>query len=190
MTLGSFQLLTLLALTAGAKEPYGAVLAHPPFATYYTCSEHSAALDFSLGDALGADCVVQAFPADEQRFWLRSFTGDGSRNEDWHGWRKAVLSPCDCEVLSIHINEITNTPGTMTPGRASSVILERADGTRFVVAHIREPMVAAGATVAAGQALALVGNNGYSRHPHIHLGAWRGDQPLQLRFDLTKMADQ
>lgn len=185
-------LLIVLILPAMARSDsqIAAVLAHPPFQTYYTCSEHSANLDFGLGDALGADCVVQKFPENTDRYWLKSHTGDGSRNEDWYGWRETVLSPCDCAVTDVHLNETTNTPGKMTPGRASSIQLEREDGTRFVVAHIREPEVDVGEMVKVGQPLARVGNNGYSRHPHIHLGAWKGDQPLQIRFDLSQKSVQ
>ena len=167
-----------------------AALAHPPFGTYYSCIEHAASLDFGLGDALGADCVVLAFPEDTDLFWLKSHSGDGSRNEDWYGWRRAILAPCDCTVVDIHINEITNEPGKMTPGRASSLKLESQDGTMFSVAHVREVEVEVGERVRAGQPIARVGNNGYSRHPHVHIGAWKGDKPLQIRFDLTKVADQ
>lgn len=183
-------LFVVLPGLAASDSQITSVLAHPPFATYYSCIEHAASLDFGPGDALGADCIVQAFPEDKERFWLRSHRGDGSSNEDWYGWRKEVLSPCDCTVVEIHVNDTTNMPGQMTPGKASSVKLERPDGTMFTVAHVREIEVEAGEQVRAGQAIARVGNNGYSRHPHVHIGAWKGDQPFQIRFDLSKMADQ
>ena len=32
--------------------------------------------------------------------------------------------------------------------------------------------------------------NGYSRFPHLHVGAWIGDSPLQIRFDLAAMGRQ
>ena len=180
-------LFTLPAIALTDSETV-AVVAHPPFATYYTCSEHSANLDLGPGDALGSDCVVQEFPEETDRYWLRSHVGDGTRNEDWYGWRERVLSPCDCIVSDVHVNKITNTPGKMTPGRASSVQLRREDGVNFVIAHVREIDVAVGDSVQYGQPLARVGNNGYSRHPHIHLGAWKEDEPLQVRFDLRHKA--
>ena len=37
-----------------------------------------------------------------------------------------------------------------------------------------------GDRVHAGQAVALVGDNGYARMPHIHIGAWRGKTPYQI----------
>ncbi|RCW42433.1 M23 family metallopeptidase [Paenibacillus prosopidis] len=47
-----------------------------------------------------------------------------------------------------------------------------------------------GDNVKAGDIVAKVGNNGYSRHPHIHVGAWKGNIPLQIRFDLKSMGSQ
>jgi len=34
-----------------------------------------------------------------------------------------------------------------------------------------------------GQVIAQVGNNGRSHHPHIHVGAYKDTEPLQIRFD-------
>ena len=62
----------------------------------------------------------------------------------------------------------------MGTGMASFVIIARADGLSVLVAHLDEPTVGVGASVTAGQTIGLVGNNGQSRHPHIHIGAWRG----------------
>ena len=47
-----------------------------------------------------------------------------------------------------------------------------------------------GCMCTSGQVVAKVGNNGYSRHPHIHIGAWKGNEPLQIRFDLRAMGKQ
>ena len=47
-----------------------------------------------------------------------------------------------------------------------------------------------GDTVKAGDIVAKVGNNGFSRNPHIHVGAWKGNTPLQIRFDLKTMGIQ
>lgn len=38
--------------------------------------------------------------------------------------------------------------------------------------------------VEAGQIIAKCGNNGTSWNPHIHVGAWKGNQPLQIIVDL------
>ena len=78
----------------------------------------------------------------------------------------------------------------MIPGRATSVTFRRTDGTHVVYAHLREIKVSEGQIVEAGEPVGKVGNNGYSRHPHVHIGAWKGEEPLQIRFDQYKMAPQ
>ena len=35
--------------------------------------------------------------------------------------------------------------------------------------------------------LAYVGNNGFCRNPHIHIGAYRGGKPLMIGFDANKV---
>ena len=47
--------------------------------------------------------------------------------------------------------------------------------------------VKVGDTVKAGDIVAKVGNNGTSFMPHIHIGAWKDKEPLQISFDLKKM---
>ena len=112
------------------------------------------------------------------------YRGDGSRNEDWYGWGRDVLSPCSCEVVKVTLNELTNEPGITGEPPATFVVLRRADEVHFLLAHLDELEVEEGAQVAPGRKLGVVGNNGYSRTPHIHIGAWRGETPLQIRFDL------
>lgn len=57
------------------------------------------------------------------------------------------------------------------------------------VARVANIRVKAGDQVTAGQPMAKVGNNGMSRHPHIHIGAWKGEEAMQIRFDLAAMAE-
>jgi len=49
--------------------------------------------------------------------------------------------------------------------------------------HFDKPRVHVGEQIAAGRVIARMGNNGLSSHPHIHIGAYRGTEPLQIRFD-------
>jgi murein DD-endopeptidase MepM/ murein hydrolase activator NlpD len=182
-------LLGSLALAWPARaEPLPVVLAHPPFRSLYSCTEHWAGQFQYPGDALGTDCVVQHLVTEDGRTWLRGYRGDGARNEDWYGFGAEVLSPCTGVVERVTTNPVVNLPGAMGDAPASLVVLRQADGTRFMVAHVQDPEVQPGEAVEAGQTLARVGNNGYSRHPHIHLGAWIGETPLQIRFDQTRMA--
>lgn len=93
----------------------------------------------------------------------RAYVNDGFSNEDWFGFDKDVLSPCDCTVEKIHINSITNEPGMIQrQRRGCSEKRHRCS---------------------------QVGSNGYSRNPHIHIGAWNADgTPLQIRFDQNTRA--
>lgn len=162
-------------------------LAHPIFSMSYKCAEHAAGELPYLGDALGQDCVPEEFVKRDGRAFMRAYKSDGLTNEDWYGWNQDVLSPCDCEIVSIHINPVTNQPGVMGKPPASSITLQTKDGTLIVLAHIQSPLVKKGAKVKAGQILAKVGNNGMCRNPHIHIGAWREKQPLQIRWDQSKI---
>jgi Peptidase family M23 len=170
------------ARTANAEE-IEAVLAHPIYAGFYVCSEHVQGQFDSLGDALGTDCLAAKLVNENDRTWLRTYRGQGLRNEDWFSWRAQVLSPCDCVVTGLSLNKVTNEPGRMGTPPASMIRLTRDDGVTFVLAHIQEPGVKMGDRVTAGQAIARAGNNGYARNPHVHVGAWRDRTPLQIRWD-------
>ncbi len=162
-------------------------LAHPLFLESYSCSEHAAGELPYLGDDLGQDCMIESFVKKDGRAFMRAFATDGLTNEDWYGWNKVVLSPCDCTVTSVEINPVTNVPGQTGKPPASSIELRTADGISLVIAHIQSPLVKKGAEVKSGQPVAHVGNNGYSRVPHIHIGAWRERDGLQIRWDQKKI---
>jgi len=160
-------------------------LAQPIFEAYYACGEHrEGELDYT-GDALGSDCTIQKLEEIDGRSFARAYQGDGSANEDWYGWGQDVLSPCAGEVVKVTLNEITNVPGVLGEPPATFVVVKREDGVHFLLAHLAELTVEAGDRVTAGQKLGVVGNNGYGRNPHVHIGAWHDETPLQIRFDLS-----
>ena len=77
----------------------------------------------------------------------------------------------------------------MTPGRASSITFKTTEGHSVLLAHLQGVSVKEGDTVKRGVVVAKVGNNGYSRNPHIHIGAWDDEgTPLQIRFDQSTLA--
>ena len=160
-----------------------AVLVHPIYKETFQCTEHYEGQLKGLGDELGTDCTVAELVTDQDRTWLRAYRGDGRKNEDWFGWRAEVLSPCDCTVGKIQVNPVTNQPGALGEPPASWILLTQDDGVNFMLGHVQELQVKVGDRVAAGQVIAHVGNNGYARGPHIHIGAWRDKQPLQIRWD-------
>lgn len=161
------------------------VAIHPVTAGAVTCTDHAAfeGDPVMLGDALGRDCTVVRHDAGPAGRFARAYAGDGTSNEDWFGWGEPLLAPFDGVVEKVYRNPVTNRPGEPGEPPASHIVFARADGLRVVYAHVRDPLVEVGDTVGAGQPVARIGNNGFGYMPHVHVGAWRGDQPLQLRFD-------
>lgn len=174
--------------TVSPAVEISSVLAHPIFGEMYSCSEHWLGALHDLGDALGTDCFIEELVTVDGRTWMRAYQHDGRENADWYGWHKDVLSPCTCQVVKINVNPVVNRPGVMGQGRPSFVALKRDDGVFFLLAHVTDIRVTVGVRVERGQAIARVGNNGQSRQPHIHIGAWKGKEPLQIRFDQAAMA--
>ncbi|HVJ38051.1 MAG TPA: M23 family metallopeptidase [Stenotrophomonas sp.] len=167
-----------------------AVLVPPIFHDTFECSEHYEGQLKGLGDELGTDCMVADLVTDRGRTWLRTYRGDGRKNEDWFGWRAEVLSPCECTVAKININGVTNPPGALGKPPASWIQLTRDDGVNFMLAHVEDLQVEVGDRLSTGQIIARVGNNGYARAPHIHIGAWRGTQAMQIRWDQRYFGDE
>lgn len=171
--------------TDSPKPTIESVSIHPLFSADYMCAEHWEGQLKYPGDDLGSDCVVfGGLPADGKSGFMKPFKTNGVANEDWFGWLEPVLVPFDSVVERIHINPVINKPGEMGKPPASFVMFKRDDGTRVIVAHVTEISVKTGDQVTAGKPFAKVGNNGYSRSPHIHVGAWRDKTPLQIKFDL------
>jgi hypothetical protein len=176
-----------------------AFVIHPPVAARFQCSEHALGDPEHVPDALGADCVVVRRDGGPNGNLLSLYSGDGTRNEDWHGWREPLLAPCDGVVLIVSLNPESAIPGAFGPGRSSAMafrcgIQEDRDAVQVAYIHVREVVVNEGDTVQAGQPVARIGNNGNSFHPHVHVGAFRGQLfsdnavPLQIRIDLAAMA--
>ena len=164
-----------------------AVLIHPPYAESYSCMEHWQGQLPYLGDSLGSDCTIGRLVEKDGRLWVRTYQNSGLENEDWYGYGAAVLAPCDCTIEKIRVNPVENPPGTLGRPPASSISFQTSDGTIILIAHVKDIRVSEGEIVRAGDIVAAVGNNGYSRQPHLHIGAWRGETALQIRFDQTRM---
>lgn len=183
---------------AAQTDTIEAALVHPPVAARFQCSEHALGSEDHVPDALGADCVVVRRTGGPAGNLNSLYSGDGSRNEDWHGWREPLLAPCDGRVMIVSINPNTTQPGTFGPGRSSAILFRCGpdsdpDPIQVALIHVREPVVSEGDRVKAGTVVARIGNNGSSFNPHVHVGAFRGDLfsddavPLQIRFDLAAL---
>lgn len=169
--------------TAPIEEVQIAPLFHQPF----VCVEHPEGQLPYIGDALGTDCMVVGGEVSSSGGFYRLFKGDGSKNEDWYGWHAEVHAPFDGVVARVADNPVTNQPGHMGRPPAAMIAFRRADGIIVLYAHVTEARVKVGDKVTAGQVIAIDGNNGMARSPHIHVGAFKGDQPLQIRWDLRAM---
>jgi hypothetical protein len=173
-----------------AREPstIREVTLAPVFAEPFACSEHAEGQLDRAGDALGTDCIIVGGLQGDGGF-ERMYRTDGSENADWYGWHAEVRAPVSGIIKFVYINPATNKPGTMGRPPASMIEIERADGTNVVLAHIVDARVSIGDAVKAGDVIALVGNNGMARNPHIHLGAFKGRLPMQIRWDLRAMGN-
>lgn len=178
---------TALGCTTASSAEISSVLVHPIFRETYACSEHWQGNLKGLGDELGTDCWIQRRVEIKGRTWWRAHANSGFRNEDWYGWGKDVLSPCTCEVVRLNVNPVVNRPGVIGKPPASFIVLKREDGVFFLLAHVEKIRVQVGDKLESGQIVAQVGNNGYCRHPHVHIGAWKGEEALQIRFDQVSM---
>ena len=176
------------------------VLIHPPIEATgngldLSTREHTYRSQLRLVDQLARDFTLQKVEDDGIARDYKRGTG-GKENEDWYGWRADVLAPFESTVTRVVEPDTVNTPGTMNRQAQPGLIVFEDEEENITVgyAHIREPEVEKGETVEAGEVVAKVGNNGNSRAPHVHVGAWAGDpdllgaktgaEPLQIQVDL------
>jgi len=103
----------------------------------------------------------------------RTHTGEGTRLEDYHGYRKPVLAPVRGRVVQL-VDDLPDSP----PGSADHannwgnlVILQDPRGFFVELSHFAEKSlrVQRGDWVERGAVLGLCGNSGYSPQPHIHV---------------------
>lgn len=178
----------LLALSAPGQvandAPTGAIEIAPLFYLRFACMEHVNGELNDLGDALGSDCLVVGGVGGPNGF-LRFYKTDGTTNEDWYGWHVEVHAPFNGVVIEVQANRATNTPGTPGQPPPNYIKFKRTDGVVVVYAHLDDIKVHHGDHVKAGQVVALCGNNGSARNPHVHVGAYLEKQPLQIRWDLA-----
>lgn len=155
----------------------------PVFKQAFITSEHPAGELQTMGDALGRDFVGVKFIDG----FLRTFVNDGKRNEDWFGYMLDVFTPCDALVERVNIVNSENNPGTHINKPAGSVTFLCENGIRIAYAHLTNITVQPNDKVLRGQPFAKCGNNGTSWSPHIHVGAWKDQQPLQIQVDLNEL---
>ena len=166
------------------------MLLGPIFTEPYYCVEHYfGQLDYA-GDALGTDCMVGGGLSGATGF-MSPYRTNGKTNADWYGWHAEVLAPVDGVVIGVLAKPDDNVPGTMGKPPAAMLQFRTDDGVIVVLGHVTAIRVKQGQRVARGQVVALDGNNGMARAPHIHVGAYveATAEPLQIRWDQRAMAE-
>ncbi len=146
--------------------------------------EHTYRPKYRKGDQLARDFIVMRMGDDRI---MRPFQPEtsGERNEDWYSWREDVLAPFDGTVTRVQDPDSTNQPGSLNKeARPGKIRFEDEDGVVISFVHVREIVVTEGQRVQAGEVVAKVGNNGSSIAPHLHVGAWKENTPLQIQRHL------
>ena len=169
---------------AADDTPIRAVELAPLFYQRFACTEHVNGELSDLGDALGSDCLVLGGMGSSNGM-IRLYKTNGAENEDWYSWHVDVHAPFDGVVTEIGVNRITNTPGNAGKPPPGYIKFQRADGVVVVYAHLDDMRVHQGDHVRVGQVVAVDGNNGTAKNPHVHVGAYSGNKPLQIRWDLA-----
>jgi murein DD-endopeptidase MepM/ murein hydrolase activator NlpD len=122
----------------------------------------------------------------------RSFTGDGSRNEDYYAFGREVLAPGDGVVIDAGDGADDNPPGTRRPEQplGNYVVISHENGEHSLLAHLKKGSVRVrvGDRVARGDVLGLCGNSGNTTEPHIHYHLQTTPKPfagegLPVRFE-------
>lgn len=156
----------------------------PLFYQRFACTEHVNGELHDLGDALGSDCLVLGGVGSPSGF-LRFYKQDGAKNEEWYGWHAEVHAPFTGLVIKVVTNRKTNIPGAPGQNPPGYIEFKRADGVVVVYAHLANIRVHQGDHVTVGQVVGLCGNNGSAKMPHVHVGAYVRNKPLQIRWDLA-----
>jgi hypothetical protein len=114
-------------------------------------------------------------------------------NEAYRIWRQVLHAPCAGRVVHVVSDVADNDAfGANRPyGVGNHVVLRATGDTHVVLGHLARGSVtvAVGQDVAAGDAIGLVGNSGWTERPHLHMQAmhaadgdwWHGD-PLPISF--------
>lgn len=121
----------------------------------------------------------------------RPWRGNGRDAAANYAWDAPVYAPDEGVVVEARGDLPDNPVGVKDEVnlRGNYVLLERADGTLILLAHLRQGSlrVRVGDRVGAGQLLGRVGNSGRSSEPHLHLGVMRpeGGRLVGVPFGLA-----
>lgn len=107
------------------------------------------------------------------------YTGDGSQNEQYGIWKRAILAPSAGTVIEAVDGIRDNTPKQMNSYMVmgNMIILHHTDEVYSVLCHLScgSVSVRPGDHVDTGRRIALCGNSGRSSEPHLHFHAQSTD---------------
>jgi len=102
----------------------------------------------------------------------KSYKTNGRTNEDYYAFGKALIAPCNGEVVLVVDGIKDNTPGEMNPVYVpgNTVIIKTVNNEYLFFAHFKQHsiQVKQGQKVKQGDLLGLCGNSGNSSEPHLH----------------------
>ncbi|MGD6993124.1 M23 family metallopeptidase [Sutcliffiella horikoshii] len=158
---------------------------YPVFNQAFYSREHAEGEYELLGDALGRDFIIEKLVDG----FLKSYKGSGTENADWFTYGADVFAPCNAIVQNVHINPNENVPRKVNQNPSSSVLFRTKDNVYILYGHLIDIKVDVNDRVKVGQVIGKCGNNGMSRFPHVHVGAWKDNKPLQISVDLQALGD-
>jgi urea transporter len=112
---------------------------------------------------------------------MKSFTGKGTRCENYHCYNKPVLAPADGVVEEI-IDQIEDNEigkSDMINNWGNTIIIRHLPGLYTQLSHLRKGSfkVAKGDHVKCGDIVANCGNSGRSPQPHLHFQVQASPKP-------------
>ena len=106
------------------------------------------------------------------------------RNEDFQGFKKEILSPCEGVVLRQYkdlSNNLLDQPKSHAiPG--NHIHIQCKNGLTIALENLGEHQMELGQKVLLGQVVAKVGNTGLSHYPHLHIHVLKEGRPIPFRI--------
>jgi len=114
------------------------------------------------------------------RLGMQAANPFSNRSSEYAIFGATLLSPCDGIILRAHDGEEDLSAGEIPQvNTAGNFILIRHGQYKILLGHLKKGSVrvAVGEQVAAGQAIAQIGNSGMSTMPHLHMSVATGGAP-------------
>ncbi len=131
-----------------------------------------------LGDRDGVDYMP--IGKVEKRF--QTFRTTGATNDDYFGYGMEALAPVAGLVTEVNHPTGVNPIGTMNASPVGLLEIKTKEGVNLLIAHLDNINVKVGDEVPVGSVIGTISNNGFSRVPHLHIGAYKNGEPVLVEF--------